>query len=93
MPQADGAQAPAQPSGLEGDALLARRRERMLPLVEAFDRWRAATLPGLLPSEPLSFTASTPRRTSPRWCASLAPKYWAATRARLVPDELAKELR
>lgn len=44
----------ARRDGLEGEALLARRRERMLPLARAFDRWRAATLPGLLPSEPLA---------------------------------------
>lgn len=31
-----------------------RNDERRRPLVDAFDRWRAATLPGLLPSEPLA---------------------------------------
>lgn len=44
----------AQKAGLEGEALLARRRERMAPLVTAFEQWRKATLPGLLPSEPLA---------------------------------------
>ena len=44
----------AQKADLNGDELLARRRERIGPLVADFDQWRAATLPGLLPSEPLS---------------------------------------
>jgi len=44
----------AHNAGLEGEALLAKRRERIGPLVTAFDAWRAATLPGLLPSDPLA---------------------------------------
>jgi transposase len=44
----------AQKARLEGDALVTWRRRKMGPLVAAFDEWRAATRPSLLPSEPLA---------------------------------------
>ena len=44
----------AQKLGLVGDALLAHRQSRIRPLCKAFDKWRAAVEPTLLPSEPLA---------------------------------------
>ncbi|MCW5792035.1 MAG: IS66 family transposase [Polyangiaceae bacterium] len=49
-----GVEEDARKEGLTGKALLARRRERAGPIAKEFDEWRAATLPGLLPSEPLA---------------------------------------
>lgn len=40
--------------GLRGDALLAHRQARIRPVADAFDAWRAAVEPSLLPSEPLA---------------------------------------
>lgn len=44
----------AQKLGLTGDALRERRRTRITPILEEFDKWREATEPSLLPSEPLA---------------------------------------
>jgi len=44
----------AQQLGLTGDALRANRQAFIRPLVDDFDRWRAAVAPTLLPSEPLA---------------------------------------
>jgi transposase len=44
----------AQAAGLTGDALLARRRGHIAPLVAEFRKWMAAVEPTLLPSEPLA---------------------------------------
>lgn len=43
----------AQQLGLTGEALLEHRRRRIRPIADEFDRWRAAVLPTLLPSDPL----------------------------------------
>ncbi len=43
----------ARELGLQGETLRAHRRERMLPIVEQFERWLAVVKPTLLPSEPL----------------------------------------
>jgi hypothetical protein len=44
----------AQKLGLRGDDLLRHRQERIRPIADAFDEWRAAIEPTLLPSEPLA---------------------------------------
>lgn len=44
----------AKELGLEGDALLAHRREHIWPIAESFSAWLEATAPTLLPSDPLS---------------------------------------
>ena len=44
----------ARELGLEGDALLAHRRERIRPIANALERWIAAVRTTLLPSEPLT---------------------------------------
>lgn len=43
----------ARTKKLEGDALLAHRRERIRPIADDFERWLKAVEPTLLPSEPL----------------------------------------
>lgn len=43
----------ARKLGLQGELLRAHRRERMLPIVDQFQRWLVAVKPTLLPSEPL----------------------------------------
>jgi transposase len=44
----------AQRDGLSGEALRAHREAHIRPIAEQFRRWRAAVLPTLLPSEPLT---------------------------------------
>jgi transposase len=44
----------ARKLGLHGDALLRHRQERIRPIADAFDAWRTAVEPSLLPSEPLA---------------------------------------
>ncbi len=44
----------ARSRGLHGDALRQHRQEQIRPLADAFDAWRAAIGPSLLPSEPLA---------------------------------------
>jgi len=44
----------AQKLGLVGDALREHRQQRILPIVQDFERWLDAVEPTLLPSEPLA---------------------------------------
>jgi transposase len=44
----------ARARGLRGDALLQHRRQHIRPIADAFDMWREAVEPSLLPSEPLA---------------------------------------
>jgi hypothetical protein len=44
----------ARVSGLRGGDLLRHRQEHIRPIADAFDAWRAAVEPSLLPSEPLA---------------------------------------
>lgn len=44
----------ARKRGLTGAQLLEHRKVQIAPIVEDFDRWRRATLPGLLPKDPLA---------------------------------------
>jgi hypothetical protein len=44
----------AREAGLSGDALLAWRREHMLPLKAELEQWMAAVKPTLIPSDPLT---------------------------------------
>lgn len=44
----------ARARGLRGEALREHRQQRIRPIADAFDAWRAAVEPSLLPTEPLA---------------------------------------